>query len=120
MIHLKYNFVKLMNKINWVKLNDTEILIDNTNYVVIFKHSPRCIISRIVFDRFEKDYKKTVENVEFAIVDVISQKKTSNYISQIFKIRHESPQLILVKNNNVLLSFSHENILFSSLQKMLT
>ena len=109
-----------MNKINWVKLNDTEILIDNTNYVVIFKHSPRCIISRIVFDRFEKDYKKTVEKVEFAIVEVISQKKTSNYISQIFKIRHESPQLILVKNNNVLLSFSHENILFSSLQKMLT
>ena len=109
-----------MNKINWVKLNDTEILIDNTNYVVIFKHSPKCIISRIVFDRFEKDYKKIAENLEFALVDVISQKKTSNYISQIFKIRHESPQLILVKNNNVLLSFSHENILFSSFQKMLT
>ena len=109
-----------MNKINWVKLNDTEILIDNTNYVVIFKHSPRCIISRIVFDRFEKDYKKTVENVEFAIVDVISQNKISDHVSHIFKIRHESPQLILIKNNNVLLSLSHENILFSSLQKMLT
>lgn len=109
-----------MNKINWVKLNDTEILIDNTNYVVIFKHSPRCIISRIVFDRFEKDYKKTVENLEFAIVDVISQKKISDHISEIFKIRHESPQLILIKNNNLLLSLSHENILFSSFQKMLT
>tara|TARA_B100000963_G_C22506722_1_gene616367 strand:- start:196 stop:525 length:330 start_codon:yes stop_codon:yes gene_type:complete len=109
-----------MNKINWVKLNDTEILIDNTNYVVIFKHSPRCIISRIVLDRFEKDYKKTVTNLEFAIVDVISQKKMSGHISDIFKIRHESPQLILIKNNNVLLSLSHENILFSSLQKMLT
>ena len=109
-----------MNKINWVKLNDTEILIDNTNYVVIFKHSPRCIISRIVFDRFEKDYKKIAENLEFALVDVISQKKISAQISEIFNITHESPQLILIKNNNVLLSLSHDNILFSSVQKMLT
>ena len=61
-----------MNKINWVKLNDTEILIDNTNYVVIFKHSPRCIISRIVFDRFEKDYKKTVEELIRILLERIS------------------------------------------------
>ncbi len=111
--------VKLMNKINWNKIKNTEILIDITNCLLIFKHSPRCIISRIVLERFENDYKKGDLNLEFIMVDVISEKLISNKIAEIFKIRHESPQVILIKNNKVILCESHESITYKSIKDVL-
>jgi len=107
-----------MSKINWLtidNLNNTDLLNSNC---VIFKHSKRCIISRMVLYKFEYDFNKSNFVDKFFLVDVIKQKNLSNQIASYFDLNHESPQLLLIKSNTLIHSASHSQISFSDLDKI--
>ena len=53
-----------MSKIKWIEPNDNNDINYNDDFIVIFKHSYRCIISRIVLKKFEFDY-KDFSNIKF-------------------------------------------------------
>lgn len=76
----------------------------------IFKHSPRCFISRAAMDRL-----KTAEEikVDLYVIDVLQSRNLSNEIALHYNIVHHSPQLILVKDGNVIVAETHENVDFS-------
>ena len=65
---------------NWSTLESIESLKDN-EIALIFKHSPRCIISRIVLKRFEWNFKIDFQSVKFYKLDVIKERCLSNKIS---------------------------------------
>ena len=62
-----------MAKINWIEINCiNDIPKSNNNYIVIFKHSPRCIVSKIVFKRFELEFTDNLSIQKYIYIDVIT------------------------------------------------
>lgn len=79
--------------------------------LVIYKHSTRCGVSRMVLRQFESEYdlpKSAPVNLYF--LDLISHREVSNKIAEKFKIHHESPQLIIIKNGKAVYHASHQSI----------
>ena len=102
-------------ELDWKILNSSEqvnALIENSKIKpqVIFKHSTRCGISRIVLKEFERDNKEFDGFFDFYFNDLIKYRDVSNLIASQFKVRHESPQLIVIKNGEVILYSSHGSI----------
>ena len=105
-----------VNVINWNKLeniSDIDAIIDQSelNIIVIFKHSTRCGISSSVLRRFEKQTNPPTDQTNFYLLNVIQHRNISNEISQQLSIEHESPQLIIIKNREVIAHDSHYDIL---------
>jgi bacillithiol system protein YtxJ len=75
---------------------------------IIFKHSTRCSISKMVLNRFNQA--THFGNADYYLLLVIEQRNISNTIEQIFGIKHESPQVLLIKNGNCIYSESHHAI----------
>ena len=61
-----------MSKINWIEINSiNEVPKSKDINVVIFKHSPRCIISKIVYKRFELAFNKKLNIHNYIYIDVV-------------------------------------------------
>lgn len=91
----------------------------NKNVIVIFKHSTRCGISRMAFNSFEKDFNYTEEEVKCYYLDILNYRDVSNKVEERFNIRHESPQLLVLKSGRVIDHESHGNIDVKSIEKYL-
>ncbi|MDT0676002.1 bacillithiol system redox-active protein YtxJ [Autumnicola musiva] len=78
--------------------------------VAILKHSTRCGISRMVLKQFEGDYKDDYDNVKLYFFDLLKHRDVSNEIASRFNVQHESPQLIILQNGNVVHHSSHQSI----------
>ncbi|KRO87679.1 MAG: bacillithiol system redox-active protein YtxJ [Bacteroidetes bacterium] len=105
-----------MAKINWIEINSLDDITKlRDNYIVIFKHSPRCVVSKIVFTRFEFAFHENLNIQKYIYIDVIKTKELSKNISNKYSVYHESPQLILLKDDEVLHHSSHSDIKFSNL-----
>jgi len=74
---------------------------------LIFKHSTRCGISRIVKNQFSKDYDFPNEEFDLYYLDLLSYRDISNKTAQIFNVYHESPQLLVIKNGVAVANKSH-------------
>ncbi len=100
----------------WIDLNAMEQLdeiekISEEKTVGILKHSTRCGISRMVLKMFESDYNLDKDKpVELYFLDLINHRDISNEIAARFNVRHESPQLIVIKNREVVHHASHQAI----------
>lgn len=78
--------------------------------VAIFKHSTRCGISRGVLKLFEKNYNLTDNQLKLYFLDLLQNRDISNEIAARFKVQHESPQIIVIKNGAVVHHDSHHSI----------
>ena len=83
----------------------------------IFKHSTRCGISRGVLKLFEKNYKLTDEQLKLYYLDLLQNREISNEIAMRFKVHHESPQMLVIKNGEVVHHDSHHAIEASHLER---
>lgn len=98
---------------NWISLKEeaqlSQILEKSTSVPqVIFKHSTRCSVSSMVLSRLERS--DTPENIDFYLLDLIKHRNISNRIAENFKVYHESPQLLLIKNRECVYDESHMGI----------
>ena len=101
--------------IGWISLTNLEqldrIVEDSkTKSQVIFKHSTRCGISRVVLRQFEKQYPFTSEEVDLYYLDLLNHRDVSNEIASHYHVYHESPQLLIIKDGQVIKHASHESI----------
>ncbi|CAD7815016.1 hypothetical protein CHRY9390_02902 [Chryseobacterium aquaeductus] len=84
--------------------------------IAIFKHSTSCFISKTVLRNFEKEIDDADNhNVTLYFLDLLAHRNISNKIAENFGIRHESPQLIVIKNGNEINNASHQDITLSTL-----
>lgn len=100
--------------INWIALTDINQLdkINNNStnkYQAIFKHSTRCGISSGVLRQFEQQ--DNADEIDFYYLDLLNFRDISNAIAKEFGIIHESPQLVVVKNREVVAHASHYDIM---------
>lgn len=96
----------------WIPLNDIQQLQhiaekSKTKTQVVFKHSTRCGISRMVMNQFVDSYEFTENDLDLYYLDLLSYRDVSNEVGYTFQVRHESPQLLVIKNGNVVAHASH-------------
>lgn len=99
---------------NWIELADIAQLDkikeeSRTEVVVIFKHSTRCSISAMAKSRLERSYDIT-NPLKFYCLDLIRYRNISNQVAADFKVHHESPQVLLIKNGECIYEESHNGI----------
>lgn len=88
-------------------------------YVAILKHSTRCGVSRMVLRTFEADYDLPEDApVKLYFLDLIAHREVSNRVAERFRVRHESPQLIILHNKEVLHHASHQQIQATKFQEL--
>jgi bacillithiol system protein YtxJ len=75
---------------------------------VIFKHSTRCSTSQLVKSRLERS--KLPEAVDFYYLDLIRYRPVSNKIAETFRVDHESPQILVIRNGQCVYDESHLGI----------
>ena len=99
----------------WIDLNAVSQLqtikeASATKTQVIFKHSTRCGISRMVKKQFIEDYGFSENQVDLYYLDLIAYREVSNAVAHTFNVIHESPQLLVIKNGMVVMHESHGSI----------
>lgn len=94
--------------------------IDSSNGAILFfKHSTRCSISSMALNRLASSSADLAEQMNVCYIDLIANRDLSNWLSEQLGVRHESPQVILVKDESVKLVLNHMQITSSAiLQKV--
>jgi len=87
------------------------INLSNQKPVLIFKHSTSCGISSMVLKRFENKLNKNEGDFYYYYLDLLQYRNISNYVSKKFHVYHQSPQLLVIKNGEVLHHNSHYGIM---------
>ena len=96
----------------WISLNDIQQLnhIDEksiTKTQVVFKHSTRCGISRMVMNQFVNAYSLNEKDLDLYYLDLLSFRDVSNEVGYKFQVMHQSPQVLVIKNGVVVAHASH-------------
>lgn len=73
---------------------------------LIFKHSTRCGISRMVMSQFESAYNLDL-NADLYYLDLLNYRDVSNEVGYKFQVMHQSPQLLIIRNGVAVAHDSH-------------
>ena len=111
-------------KINWQFLdskNQLDTIVDESQDipVIIFKHSTRCSISIMAKSRLERDWIFNDNEVKTYYLDLITYRTVSNAIEEKFGLEHQSPQIILIKNGEIVYHNSHSGITVAEIKSNL-
>lgn len=102
-------------QLSWIPLSSLDQLLQikeqsKTIPVIIFKHSTRCVISRMVLREFESSFTEHQLRISLYILDLLTYREISNKIVSEFQVFHQSPQLIVIKNGEAIYHASHNDI----------
>lgn len=84
---------------------------------IIFKHSTRCIISKMALKRLTSS--ELPKPHVLWVLDLLSHRDISQLIAERFNVFHQSPQVIILSKHHVLAHTSHEGIDVDFLNKFL-
>ena len=85
--------------------------------ILIFKHSIRCGISRMVMKQFESLFNEENKHLKVYYLDLLNFREVSSKLSEVFQVIHQSPQLLVVKNGISVYDESHYEITKVNLSK---
>lgn len=108
--------------INWIPLTELNQLkeiksLSKSKAVLIFKHSTRCGISRMVLKNFENEYNLHNSEIELYFLDLLENRTLSNEIALKFNVLHQSPQVLVIQNEGVIYHKSHHQISVEAIKK---
>jgi len=112
------------NTLHWIPLTSEnqleEIKNCSKNYsILIFKHSTSCGISNMVIKRFEKLFTEEHQSLKVYYLDLLRYRNVSNEIAKVFDVVHESPQILVIRNEISVFNASHYDILEINLSRFL-
>ena len=84
---------------------------------IIFKHSPICNLSETAKIAVNK-YLNTKKHLEVIEINVISESDLKMEITEKYKIKHESPQILLINNQKCVDNFDHMEITLGRLNNL--
>lgn len=108
----------------WIHLTSQEQLeeainLSETKPQLFFKHSTRCIISKMALQAFESSSVLDLSTADFYLLDLLNYRTISNEIAERLNIVHQSPQAIMLSKNEVIYSETHDRIDGSRVQQIL-
>ncbi|NRA94277.1 MAG: bacillithiol system redox-active protein YtxJ [Psychroserpens sp.] len=89
-----------------IKQLDTIEEKSKTKTQLIFKHSTRCGISRMVLNQFVDMYDLNT-NADLYYLDLLNFRDVSNEVGYKFQVMHQSPQLLVIRNEATVAHASH-------------
>ena len=100
---------------------DVYDIIENsaTQPQIIFKDSVSCGISAYAKERLQDGYSLFEGKAGFNYLDLLSFRPVSKLIAQVLDVRHQSPQVILLKDRKVIYTTSHHSINAAGIAKYL-
>jgi len=107
----------------WIKLTDENQINDikefsKTGVAIVYKHSYKCATCTMALSRMEKSWNKDeMHNARPFFVNVIDARPLSNKIAEVFGVRHESPQILIIKNEKCVYSASHLGISYTEVKR---
>jgi len=116
--------IKKMNKI-WSNLTEekqiAEIMdLSSSIPVYIFKHSTTCGISAQAKENVELSFRNTNKSFLFYYLDLLKFRTVSNEVASTLNVHHQSPQLILIHDGQVIFTTSHHKIKATIIEESLT
>ena len=90
------------------------------NTLLFFKHSTRCSISSMALSRFEEKWDKDEKRCTAYFIDLIAYRSVSNLLEKISGVMHQSPQVIVAQNKDVIYSATHSEIDALFIQKLVS
>lgn len=112
-----------LKSMNWNKLRTheqiTQIKTESKDVpVLIFKHSTRCNISQATLDRLERNWKEEeLPPMKLYFLDLLSYRQISDLIASEFDVWHESPQVLIIKNERSTFDSSHFDISYQNIKE---
>ncbi len=111
-------------KLPWIPLTDQEQLegLQQNSYQkpqLVYKHSSTCGISSVVLNMFTKSYNLGKDRADLHFLHIQPNRQISDEIAIRYGVRHESPQLLIVKNGEVSFHTSHGAIAETDIEKYL-
>jgi len=98
---------------------DEALATSSTRPLVIFKHSEACGTSYAALDELLEHVTSRPGDAEYVVVTVQQAREVSTAVARRLGVRHETPQVIVVRNGCVLWSASHFRVTAEALQKTL-
>ncbi len=110
--------------VNWIPLNSLEQIktikeLSKSETILVFKHSTRCGISGMVIKRFENLFDSSMNNIKIYYLDLLNFRAISDEVGYSFQAQHQSPQLLIIRNEVAVLNVSHYDITTVNIQKYL-
>ena len=110
--------------VNWIPLNSLEQIktikeLSKSETILVFKHSTRCGISGMVIKRFENLFDSSMNNIKVYYLDLLNFRAISDEVGYSFQVQHQSPQLLIIRNEVAVLNVSHYDITTVNIQKYL-
>jgi len=106
---------------NWNQLTTIDQLakideLSASKPVLILKHSTTCSISGAALNRLERNWKEEDRTfVEPYYLDLLSHRNVSNDLAQHYNVRHESPQVLLIRQGKCVYTESHMGITMAAI-----
>ncbi|GAA3981280.1 bacillithiol system redox-active protein YtxJ [Hymenobacter antarcticus] len=96
----------------WLPLTESEQITDlarasHEQPILIFKHSTTCSISAAAKGKIERQWADSGLDLPIYYLDLLRFRPLSAQIAEQFSIRHESPQLLLIKDGACTFDASH-------------
>ena len=110
------------SNVNWISLTSLDQLAEikkqsKGETVLIFKHSTRCGISSMVIKRFEQLFDENMQDVKVYYLDLLNYRDISSEVGYTFQVMHQSPQLLIIRNETTVFHTSHYDITAVNLQQ---
>ncbi|RTL14017.1 MAG: bacillithiol system redox-active protein YtxJ [Flavobacteriaceae bacterium] len=91
----------------------------NEKTQIIFKDSVTCGISAYAKERLMNGNDLLIAKADFNYLDLLSYRSVSNFIAEELNVIHQSPQVIVLKNGEVVYRVSHHSIKAEEIEKYL-
>jgi bacillithiol system protein YtxJ len=109
---------------NWKHLTsvgdlENAISASDLGTVVLFKHSTRCAVSRMALKMFEQGWDESLSDVSAYYLDLLENRPVSAAIAEKLDIEHQSPQMLILQNGQVVHHSNHHAIDVNTLKNYL-
>lgn len=126
----KHDYVSMcLNKLkytmkNWNPITTEQQVKDiveksNEKPQIIFKDSVTCGISAYAKERLVNGNDVLIDKADFNYLDLLSYRSVSNFIADELNVIHQSPQIIVLKDGEVVYRVSHHSIQAEEIAKYL-
>ena len=98
---------------------ESAIAESNERPVLLFKHSRYCGVSAEALDELQSHIDGTAADVAYRMITVQTHRPISDAVAQRLGLRHETPQVILLRDGKIVWNASHFRITASQLDQVL-
>ncbi|TYP92685.1 bacillithiol system protein YtxJ [Fodinibius salinus] len=102
--------------------SDLESIVDKSGNrpQLIYKHSNRCSVCFVAKGNLEQSSKQLLEHADMHYLNVVKNRSASDSVASKLNVRHESPQVILLDEGEVVWHASHGKIEGSKILEQLS